>query len=148
MPNAIATIGATLKWCRHTTPAGTPAKVVDIKSYPDLIGEPQQIDVTTLTDSQVQNINGVKQSNVLTFPVNYTSANYADCVTDENHDLDFELVFSDNSKFSFNGQYTLGVPGKGVNDAVEFNIYVALSSVPSFTATPVVNNGGGGGGDA
>lgn len=138
MPNAISTIGAKLGYgasaaAAHTA-ASAPSPLVNIKSYPDIIGEPQQIDVTTLSDSQVQNINGVKQSNVLTFPVNYTSSVYSDVSASENTDLYFELLFSDGSKFTWQGQFTLGLPGKGVNDAVEFNIYCALSSVPEFAA--------------
>ena len=36
----------------RTNSSGTWAKVVDITSFPDLIGTPERIDITTLSDAQ------------------------------------------------------------------------------------------------
>ena len=52
---AMNTYGITLKW---GTSAEQVAKVVDVKDFPDLIGEPELLETTTLSDSQVTNIPG------------------------------------------------------------------------------------------
>lgn len=128
---AISSFGVTLKW---GTTAETAAKVVDIKDFPDLIGEPEMIEVTTLSDSQVTNIPGIRNSDVLTFTCNYTNADFAAVDKDANTELHYVLEFSDGSSFSWEGQHTCGLPGKGVNEAVEFTINIAVSSAVTFTA--------------
>ena len=128
---AMNTFGVTLKWGATAEAA---AKVVDIKDFPDLIGEPEMIEVTTLSDSQVTNIPGIKGSDMLTFTCNYTSADYAAVNDDAETALYYVLEFSDGSKFSWQGQHTCGMPGKGVNEVVEFTINIAASSAVEFSA--------------
>lgn len=128
---AINTYGITLKW--GTSDAAV-AKVVDIKDFPDLVGEPEMLETTTLSDAQVTNIPGIKGSDMLTFTCNYTSADYAAVEADAETPLYYVLEFSDGSKFSWQGQHTCGVPGKGVNEVVEFTINIAASTAVTFTA--------------
>ena len=68
---AISSYGIQLKWGAS---ADAVAKVVDIKDFPDLIGDPNLLETTTLSDAQVTNIPGIKGSDLLTFTCNYTSA--------------------------------------------------------------------------
>lgn len=128
---AISSFGVSLKW---GTTADAASKVVDIKDFPDLIGEPEMIEVTTLSDSQVVNIPGIRSSDMLTFTCNYTSADFSAVDKDANTELYYILEFSDGSSFSWQGQHTCGLPGKGVNEAVEFTINIAVSSAVTFTA--------------
>ena len=128
---AINTYGIELRW---GTSAEDVAKVVDIKDFPDLIGDPEMLETTTLSDAQVTNIPGIKSSDMLTFTANYTSADFAAVNGDANKALFYELSFSDGSKFTWQGQHTCGLPGKGVNEVVEFTINIAASTSVSFTA--------------
>lgn len=128
---AINTYGIELRW---GTSAEDVAKVVDIKDFPDLIGDPEMLETTTLSDAQVTNIPGIKSSDMLTFTANYTSADFAAVNDDANKALFYELSFSDGSKFTWQGQHTCGLPGKGVNEVVEFTINIAASTSVSFTA--------------
>lgn len=128
---AINTYGIELRW---GTSAEDVAKVVDIKDFPDLIGDPEMLETTTLSDAQVTNIPGIKSSDMLTFTANYTSADFAAVNGDANKTLFYELSFSDGSKFTWQGQHTCGLPGKGVNEVVEFTINIAASTSVSFTA--------------
>ena len=130
---AMNTYGVSLKW--GTTDSAI-AKVVDIKDFPDLIGEPELLETTTLSDPQVTNIFGIKGSDMLTFTCNYTSADYAKVEADAETPMFYALEFSDGSKFSWQGQHTCGMPGKGVNEVVEFNIHIAASTAVEFTAAP------------
>ena len=128
---AINTYGITLKWGASAEAA---EKVVDIKDFPDLISDPELLETTTLSDAQVTNIPGIKGSDMLTFTCNYTSADFAKVNEDANKALYYVLEFSDGSKFSWQGQHTCGLPGKGVNEVVDFTINIAASTSVEFTA--------------
>ena len=128
---AISTIGVSLKWGESAEAA---TKVVDIKDFPDLIGEPNTIEVTTLSDTQQVNILGLASAEMLTFTCNYTSADFAAVKAQENTPLFYALEFSDGSKFTWQGQHTCGLPGKGVDEVVEFTINIAASTAVEFTA--------------
>lgn len=128
---AINTYGIVLKW---GTSAAAVEKVVDIKDFPDMIGDPEMLQTTTLSDAQVTNIPGIKGSDMLTFTANYTSADFASVNDDAGKELFYELSFSDGSKFTWKGQHTCGLPGKGVNEVVEFTINIAASTAVEFVA--------------
>lgn len=128
---AISSFGITLKWGES---AETAEKVVDIKDFPDLIGDPNLLETTTLSDAQVTNIPGIKGSDLLTFTCNYTSTEFAAVKADEGKAQHYVLEFSDGSKFTWQGQHTCGLPGKGVDEVVEFTVNVVPSTAVSFTA--------------
>ncbi|MBO5706429.1 MAG: hypothetical protein J6S05_05470 [Bacteroidaceae bacterium] len=129
---AINTYGITLKWGESATDV---KKVVDIKDFPDMIGDPEMLETTTLSDAQVTNIPGIKGSDMLTFTCNYTKADFTAVNADAEKPLHYALEFSDGSKFTWQGQHTCGLPGKGVNEVVEFTINIAASSPVEFAAT-------------
>ena len=126
---AMNTFGITLKW---GATADAVEKVVDIKDFPDMIGEPEMLETTTLSDAQVTNIPGIKSSDTLTFTCNYTKADFTAVNEDAEKQLHYALEFSDGSKFTWQGQHTCGLPGKGVNEVVEFTINIAASSPVVF----------------
>ena len=128
---AMNTYGVTLKWGASAEAA---EKVVDIKDFPDLISDPELLETTTLSDAQVTNIPGIKGSDMLTFTCNYTSADFAAVNEQANTPLYYVLEFSDGSKFTWQGQHTCGLPGKGVNEVVEFTINIAASTSVEFAA--------------
>ena len=128
---AISSFGIVLKW---GTSAEAVAKVVDIKDFPDLIGDANLLETTTLSDSQQTNIPGIKTADTLSFTANYTSADFSAVKADENKNLFYELSFSDGSSFTWKGQHTCGLPGKGVDEVVEFTINIAASSSVEFVA--------------
>lgn len=128
---AINTYGIVLKWGEA---AATVEKVVDIKDFPDLIGEPEMLETTTLSDAAVTNIPGIKGSDMLTFTCNYTKADFTAVNEEAGKPLHYALEFSDGSKFTWQGQHTCGLPGKGVNEVVEFTINIAASSAVEFVS--------------
>ena len=96
--------------------------------------EPELLETTTLSDAQVTNIPGIRGSDLLTFTCNYTSADFAKVKAEEGKPLYYVLQFSDGSSFSWQGQHTCGLPGKGVNEVVDFTINIAVSSPVTFSA--------------
>ena len=129
---ALNTYGVSLKWGESSEAV---AKVVDIKDFPDKIGDPEMLETTTLSDAQVTNIPGIKSSDVLTFTCNYTKADFTAVNADAEKPLYYTLEFSDGSQFAWQGQHTCGLPGKGVNEVIEFTINIAASSPVEFVTT-------------
>ena len=126
---AINTYGIELRFGES---AEAVAKVVDIKDFPDMIGDPEMLETTTLSDAQVTNIPGIKSSDTLTFTCNYTKEDFTAVNAQAGKPLFYELSFSDGSKFTWQGQHTCGLPGKGVNEVVEFTINIAASTSVEF----------------
>lgn len=126
---AINTYGVTLKWGET---ADAVEKVVDIKDFPDLISDPELLETTTLSDAQVTNIPGIKGSDMLTFTYNFTKEDFTKVEADAGKPLHYALEFSDGSKFTWEGQHTSGLPGKGVNEVIEATINIAASTAVTF----------------
>lgn len=129
---AISTYLATLKW---GTTKDQVAKVIDIKEFPDLIGEPNMLETTTLSDGAQTYIPGIKSMDSMAFLFNYTKEDFAKVKADEGKPLFYELSFSDGSRFTWQGSHVATLPGKGVDEVVEAGITIAPSSVVEFSET-------------
>lgn len=53
------------------------SKLVDITRYPQIGGEPEQVDVTTLSDIKHRYINGLEDTERLEFGANYRKSDYS-----------------------------------------------------------------------
>jgi hypothetical protein len=112
---------------------------VDIKSYPDLIGSPAQIEVTTMSDRSQKFIPGVEEMGELSFTANYTAESFKTLWDLRNTDLELAVFFGgddssgvavptgDDGVVTFGGQISPSIPGGGVNAAVDMNISVFVS---------------------
>ena len=128
---AISTLGVTLKMGES---AEALSKLVDIKDFPDLIGDPNMLETTTLSDEAVTNIPGIRSSDMLTFTCNYTKDDFTAVNEKANIPMYYALEFSDGSQFTWQGQHTCGVPGKGVDEVIEFTINIAASTAVEFAS--------------
>lgn len=129
---AISTEGITLKW---GTDAATLTKAVDIKNFPDLGGEPELIETTTLSDSMQTFINGIQSSGAMSFTCNYTKTEYEAVLADAGAELTYNLEFGvagDEGIFEWTGEHSAYVTGADVNAVVEFIITIAPSSKPEI----------------
>ena len=129
---SISTYGVALKWGETSAAV---EKVVDVKDFPDMLGENELLETTTLSDSMQVHIPGIKSSDTLSFTCNYTKTDFTAVNEDAEKPLFYELSFSDGSKFTWQGQHTCGLPGKGVNEVIEFTINIAASTPVVFTTT-------------
>ena len=128
---ALNTYGVFLKWGES---AENVAKVVDIKDFPDLMGAPETLETTTLSDSAQTFINGIRSTEQMQFTCNYSKADFTAVNEDAEKPLFYELSFSDGSKFTWQGQHSCSITGKGVNEVIEFVIN-ATASTPVVFAT-------------
>lgn len=128
---AISTYLATLKWGAS---ADSVAKVIDIKEFPDLMGEPNMLETTTMSDAAQTFIPGIKSMDSMSFTYNYDSATFAKVKADEGKSMYYVLEFSDGSSFSWQGSHVATMAGAGVDEVVNAGISIAPSTEVTFNA--------------
>lgn len=122
------------------------AKLIDIKEFPDLGGEPEMLETTTLSDKMQTYIAGIQSLEGLSFIANYDKADFASLKALEGKQEQFAVWFGgteaggvvtpdgSNGKFSFKGELSVYPVGGGVNEVVDMNITIAPSTVIDFAA--------------
>ena len=122
------------------------SKLIDIKEFPDLGGEPEMLETTTLSDKMQTYIAGVQSLEGLSFTANYDKADFASLKALEGKQEQFAVWFGgseaggvvtpdgSNGKFSFKGELSVYPVGGGVNEVVDMNITIAPSTVIAFDA--------------
>lgn len=126
---AISSYGVQLKWGETESAV---AKVIDVKDFPDLVGTPNLLECTSLSDASQVFIPGIKSAEILSFTFNYTKADFQAVKADEAKPLFYSLEFSDGSVFAWQGQHTVGLPGKGVDEVLEATVNIAPSTAVEF----------------
>lgn len=131
---------------KKATEGGTYSKLIDIKEFPDLGGEPEMLETTTLTDNMQTYISGIQSLDGLSFTANYDKAQFTSLKALEGKANDFAVWFGgtetggvvtpdgSNGKFSFAGELSVYPVGGGVNEVVDMNITIAPSSPIVFDA--------------
>ena len=116
-------------------------KLIDIKDFPDLGGEPEMLETTTLSDKMQTYIPGIQSLDALTFTANYTKADYTTLSNLEGTEYPYAVWFGgtesgstltptgSDGKYSFNGKLSVYVGGGGVNEVVDMTISIAPSTV-------------------
>ena len=123
---AINTFGIELH--NSATAEGQFKKFVSIKDVPDLLGEPNLLETTTLSDPMQTYIPGIKQMDALAFTINWDKEVAIQIKGMEGTLSYWKVIFSDGSEFSFAGFPSLGIPGKGVDEVVEATLTIVPSS--------------------
>jgi hypothetical protein len=115
-------------------------KLIDIKSFPDLGGSPDALDITTLSDPMTRHIFGIQSIDALEFEANYSKEDYTKLKALEGEDGDYAVWFGgtetggvatptgEHGKFSFGGSLSVFPVGSGVNEVVGMTIAIAPST--------------------
>lgn len=121
----------------------TYTKLVDIKSFGDLGGVPETIDVTTLSDKKRKTVPGVEDLETITFTANYTATDYDTVAAAAGTEKPFAVWFGgtesngvvtptgSDGKFEMTGVLSVYKNGGGVNEAQEMTISINASSGPT-----------------
>lgn len=130
---AISTIGTVLKF---GTEQASLSQLCKIKTFPQLGGEREQIEVTDMEDEMQTFVPGVMQVDSMTFTANYLVATYTALKTNAMTDGYFELDFgSQQGKATWQGQYDVYVNEGEVNGAVEMTITVYPTTAITIAAS-------------
>ena len=127
----------------------TYSKLVDIKEFPDLGGDPDVLETTTLSHAMQTFILGIQSNDGLSFTANYDKTDYNTLKGLEGTEQDFAVWFGgtdnastgvatptgSNGKFSFKGEISTHVSGGGVNEVVDMAIMIAPTSPIAFATS-------------
>ena len=108
-------------------------QLLPVKTTPQLGGEPEQLETTTLDDNMQTFINGIQTSEAMSFTANYDSDKYDDLKELENITNPYAVWFGNDGlgsdgKFSFKGQLSVYVNETEINGVVEMTITITPSS--------------------
>ena len=125
----------------------TYAKVVDIKSYPDIGGAPDLIDMTTLSNKSKIGVPGIQNNDAMTFDANYDPTDYQTLkALADGTAKHFAIYFGGtesngvvtptgaDGKFTFDGILDVYVTGGGVNEGRSMQISITPTTDFAFTA--------------
>ena len=127
-----------------TAAAEAYTKLIDIKEFPDLGGEPEMLETTTLSDKMQTYIAGIQSLEGLSFTANYDKSDFSKLKALEGKKEQYAVWFGgteaggvvtpdgSNGKFSFDGELSVYPVGGGVNEVVDMNITIAPSTVITF----------------
>lgn len=120
--------------------------LVPTTNYPDLGGDVELIEITTLFDKVRRNVKGVQDAGSFAFDALYTAENYARCKQFEDAgEQEFSVWFGgtgegesyvptgSDGKFDFKGELSTYVTGNGVNEARGLRVSIAVSSEITFS---------------
>lgn len=122
----------------------TYSKLIDIKEFPDIGGDPEMLETTTLSDKMQTFILGIQSNEGLSFTANYTKTDFNTLKGLEGQDNDYAIWFGasesggtvtpdgSDGKFSFKGELSVHVNGGGVNEVVEMTVTIAPITVITF----------------
>lgn len=128
------------------TEPDTYEKLVDIKEFPDLGGEPEMLETTTLSDNMQTYIAGIQSLDGLSFTANYDMTDFQKLKALEGKTDSYAVWLGgqesggvvtpdgSNGKFEFDGQLSVYPVGGGVNEVVDMNISIAPSTPITFSA--------------
>lgn len=115
-------------------------KLFDIKDFPDLFGDPELLESTTMSDRSQTFVFGVEQVDTMAFTGNYDLAEFKTLKALEDKEGQFAVWFGgtegadgkvtptgNGGKFSWFGNIKMRVPGKGVNEVKDMIATFSLS---------------------
>lgn len=130
------------------TNGATYDKLVDIKDFSDLGGDPEKIERTTLSDGTSTFEKGIQQLEPFEFTANYTKEDFnrlngmEEDAQGNAKTYDFGVWFGGepdnpsgvNGKYNFKGQISTKIVGAGVNAVVEMKVTITPVEPPEFIA--------------
>lgn len=109
-------------------------EIPDLQEIPDLGGEVDTVEVTTLADGAKRYINGIKDYGDLAFVFLYdnstATSNYRVIrgLEDTGAITEWKVSFPDGTEFAFSGSVVTKIAGAGVGDALTFTATITLNS--------------------
>lgn len=119
--------------------------VADIKTVPTLGGAPQEVDVTTLADDQVKQLEGIKAATSVAFSVQYKgpSWNEIHVKSGDRKQYNWRVTYSDGMQVTLTGSFSIQFGEAQSNGALTYTITISVSDGPYFTDSPTAGAGTG-----
>lgn len=108
-----------------------------LQSTPELGGDPEQVETTTLADAKKKYIAGLQDVDTLEYGFLYDSTVFGalEALQVADTTCDWEQSFPDNSKFTFRGRPTVKMGAAEPNGALTFTLSIVVSDGPDYVPT-------------
>lgn len=132
MATGILSKGITLSYSK--TGGGDYTVIPDLQEIPDLGGDVDTVEVTTLADGAKRYIKGIKDYGDLQFTFLYdnstTTSNYRILrgLEEAGGVSFFKVTLPDETVFAFSGEVATSIAGAGVGEALTFTATITLNS--------------------
>lgn len=106
-------------------------KVCRIKSYPQIGGEPENLETTDMEDIMQTFVQGVQQTGAMQFTINYEKSVYDAVKTLAGKDMYYQLEFGEGGEdgtYSWQGRHSIFINEGAVNGIREATISVTPST--------------------
>ena len=126
--NSVLKIGAT---------AAALTNMGNIKTYPQLGGSPENLEVTDMLDTMQRFVLGVQSVEQMQFTMNYDKTEYEALVANSYTDLVYQLEFGNagaDGIFHWSGQHSIFINDGAVNGIREMTLVVAPSTAVTLGA--------------
>lgn len=123
----------------YKTTGETYTDLTGLKEIPELGGEPEKIDVTTLDDTAKRYEYGITDYGDLEFKFKYENSSASSPyrvlreLAKNRTKTDFQLTLKDGTKFTWSAIHNVKLGGGGVNGAIDFTLTMALQSEITVT---------------
>lgn len=109
-------------------------EIEGLQAVPEIGGDPEQVDVTTLKDANKKYISGIQDMDSLEFTFLYDKAVFTKlkAVQTSGKEARFELSYPDGAKCTFTGGVTVKMGSGEVNGAYQFTLSVTVSDGPDW----------------
>ncbi|MDT2600354.1 phage tail tube protein [Enterococcus hulanensis] len=110
------------------------AEIEGLQAVPEIGGDPEQVDITTLKDANKKYISGIQDMDSLEFTFLYDKAVFTKlkAVQTAGKEAEFELAYPDGAKCTFTGGVTVKMGSGEVNGAYQFTLSVTVSDGPDW----------------
>ena len=113
----------------------TYTKLDGLQEFPDIGGAPEQIDITTLDDSMMHYMNGLKDAGSMEFTFLFDKKDNAESnfqvlcgLEDAGESVSWEVKLPTGTKFHWDGEVAVTLSGDGVNAAVHFVANIGIAT--------------------
>lgn len=110
------------------------SEIKGLQAVPEVGGDPEQVDVTTLEDANKKYISGIQDMDSLEFTFLYEKAVFTKlkAVQTSGKEAQFELEYPDGAVCTFTGGITVKMGSGEVNGAYQFTLAVTVSDGPDW----------------
>lgn len=110
------------------------SEIKGLQAVPEIGGDPEQVDVTTLADANKKYIAGIQDMDSLEFTFLYDKATFTKlkAVQTSGKEAEFKVEYPDGAICSFTGGVTVKMGSGEVNGAYQFTLSVTVSDGPNW----------------
>lgn len=110
------------------------AEIEGLQAVPEIGGDPEQVDITTLKDANKKYISGIQDMDSLEFTFLYDKTVFTKLKTVQTSgkEAEFELAYPDGAECTFTGGVTVKMGSGEVNGAYQFTLAVTVSDGPDW----------------